>query len=168
MPRPGSVKQDKASVIEREQKALELHRAGMYYEDIAKELGWADHESARKAVLRCFQRSITTDVNEIRETELSRLDAIWSGVYPKALRGDEKAVDAALKIMARRAKYLGLDFADGIAERHVELAEKQAMLIAGVMQAILEEVGLTASQQQRVPEITRRHLVAIGQGDQPE
>jgi len=45
----------------------------------------------------------------IKDLELERLDSLTLGVYPLAKKGEANAVDAMLKIMVRRSKYLGLD-----------------------------------------------------------
>lgn len=49
----------------------------------------------------------------------------------------------------------------GIEERRVRLAEKQGEMVAHAIQAILEELGLTAEQRARVPEVVPRHLRAL-------
>lgn len=46
----------------------------------------------------------------------------------------------------------------GIEERRVKIAEQQGALLAGVIQRILAELGLTPEQQSRVGEIVPRHL----------
>lgn len=49
----------------------------------------------------------------------------------------------------------------GIAEREVRLAEEQGRLLAGVINGVLAEVGLTAEQLARAPEVITRHLLAV-------
>jgi hypothetical protein len=49
----------------------------------------------------------------------------------------------------------------GIEERRIKLAEQQGELVAQAIRAILEDLNLTAEQQQRVPEIVPRHLRAL-------
>lgn len=51
------------------------------------------------------------DVEDIRELELNRLDAMWKGIAEDAVSGDLDAIDRGLKIQERRSKYLGLDAA---------------------------------------------------------
>lgn len=46
----------------------------------------------------------------------------------------------------------------GIEERRVKLAEAQGEVVAGVIRAILGELGLSADQAARAPEIASRHL----------
>ena len=45
----------------------------------------------------------------MRELELRRLDKLLDAQWDKALNGDLGAVQAVLRIMDRRATYLGLD-----------------------------------------------------------
>lgn len=49
----------------------------------------------------------------------------------------------------------------GIEERRIKLAEKQGELVAHAIRAILADLGLSAEQQARVPDIVPRHLRAL-------
>ena len=49
------------------------------------------------------------EVGKLRAIELRRLDMMLKAVSPRAMRGDVKAIGAALRISERRAKLLGLD-----------------------------------------------------------
>ncbi|MFI1165644.1 hypothetical protein ACH4UM_19015 [Streptomyces sp. NPDC020801] len=49
----------------------------------------------------------------------------------------------------------------GIEERRIKLAEQQGALVAQAIRAILNDLGLTAEQQARVPEVVPRHLRAL-------
>lgn len=49
----------------------------------------------------------------------------------------------------------------GIEERRIQLAEQQGVLVAQAIRAILADLGLTAEQQARVPEVVPRHLRAL-------
>lgn len=51
--------------------------------------------------------------------------------------------------------------AAGIEERRVRLAESQGALLASVIRAILDDLGLTPEQSARVPEVVPRHLRAV-------
>lgn len=48
------------------------------------------------------------------ELELARLDELHAALHHKALAGDHQAVDAIGRLMARRAKLLGLDAPDRV------------------------------------------------------
>lgn len=49
----------------------------------------------------------------------------------------------------------------GIEERRIKLAEHQGELVAQAIRAILDDLNLTAEQQQRVPDVVPRHLRAL-------
>jgi len=101
---------------------LALRRTGMTYEKIARAAvkkfgadnlpnGW-DKLYAYKDVKREIDKIRSTlreDAGEIVELELQRLDEMLVGLWAKARRGNTAAIDRVLKIMERRAKFLGID-----------------------------------------------------------
>jgi hypothetical protein len=94
---------------ERHLRALELRKAGATYRVIAEQLGYADPKGAHKAVASALKATLREPAAELRELELTRLDAMLLALWPEVSAGGEKAVDRALKIMERRARLLGLD-----------------------------------------------------------
>jgi len=94
---------------ERHLQALELRKAGVTYEVIAGQLGYANASGARKAVVSALKATLREPAAELRELELARLDAMLLPLWRPVQAGDEKAVDRALRIMERRARLLGLD-----------------------------------------------------------
>jgi len=96
---------------EREVKALELRKAGASYKQIAEKLGYADPKGAWSAVMRALDRLVPKeDAEKVRKLELSRLDTIALRLWKRIVEeGDIQAVNAYLRVMERRARYLGLD-----------------------------------------------------------
>ena len=94
---------------ERHLQALELRKAGVTYEVIAGQLGYANASGARKAVVSALKATLREPAAELRELELARLDAMLLPLWRPVQAGDEKAIDRALRIMERRARLLGLD-----------------------------------------------------------
>lgn len=92
-------------------RALSLRSMGLSYEEIGNELGispslaykWVTEE------LDKIQSEYPEDVQNVRLLEAGRLDSALHAIWPRVLSGDLNAVDAFLKIGARRAKLLGLD-----------------------------------------------------------
>lgn len=107
----GSSKRDarKATVAEKQRQALELRRSGYTYEMIARALGYSDRSLAARAVKSALKEIIREPAEEVLQLELGRLDGMLRGILDAAETGDVQAIDRALKIMDRRAKYLGLD-----------------------------------------------------------
>lgn len=123
-----------AATQERDAKALDLRRRHLNYRQIANELGWASTNAAYEAVQRGLADTQSEASDEVRRMELERLDDIARGFqrvfatrhYIASATGKiarhpdthEPLVDdgpvitagiALLRVMERRAKYLGLD-----------------------------------------------------------
>lgn len=98
-----------AEVRDRQRRAVELRLAGANYDVIARQLEYAGPSSARYAVQRGLEMAIIEPSEEVLRHEIARLDRLMSGLWAKAVKGDPSSVDRVLKIMDRRAKYLGLD-----------------------------------------------------------
>jgi hypothetical protein len=95
--------------LERQRQALELRKAGVGFQQIADQLGYGGPSGAFNAVARALQKVIQEPAEAVLALELARLDAMLLGLWPKARAGHASAVDRVLKLMDRRAKYLGLD-----------------------------------------------------------
>lgn len=96
-------------VAARRARALELRRAGVRYADIAAWLGYRSRSAACQDVTRALDGIIREPGEEVLAAELDRLDRMLTGLWPAARSGDVQAVDRVLRIMDRRARYLGLD-----------------------------------------------------------
>lgn len=105
------MKKDKVSVAERQIQALKLRARGKSYEYIANELGFAGPSGAYATIQRALRELKRENREELIDIELARLDELLDGVWEKAISGNDKAINAVMQIMARRAKYLGLDSA---------------------------------------------------------
>jgi transcriptional regulator/post-segregation antitoxin (ccd killing protein) len=96
---------------EKSSKAVELRRQGKNYKEIGQALGVTE-QKAWQIVKKEMQRLLkfrTEAADALVRLELDRLDMLLAVVWPKAEKGDTKAVDSALKIAERRSKLLGLD-----------------------------------------------------------
>ncbi|MEU8040910.1 hypothetical protein [Streptosporangium sp. NPDC049078] len=124
--------------IQRERKVLELRRAGVTFDAIAEQLNYADRGAAHKAFKRALIRTLQEPAAELRDLELDRLDRLQVAMWAQAMRGDVQAVDRVLRIMERRARLIGLDHADGVAERQVRLQEQQGAMLADVIRGALD------------------------------
>ena len=95
--------------IDRELKVLELRRAGLTWQRIAEQTGYADHSGAYLAYKRAMKRTLQQPADEIRNAEIDRLDRLQLAAWPRAMNGDNTSIVTILRIMERRAKLLGLD-----------------------------------------------------------
>jgi hypothetical protein len=92
------------AATERHNRALELHLGGATYAAIAGLLGYASKSGARKAVQTAL--GDRRDLSDAVRTELARMDAMLTGLWAKARRGDLQSVDRVLKISERRTYLL--------------------------------------------------------------
>jgi hypothetical protein len=102
--------------LDRELKVLELRRAGLTWQRIAEQVGYADHSGAYLAYKRALKRVLKQPAEELRQSEIDRLDRLQLAAWPKAMQGDNSAIATVLRIMERRAKLLGLDMPVKIAQ----------------------------------------------------
>lgn len=98
-----------AELIEKELRVVELRRAGHTWEEIANRTGYANPSAAFNAFQQAIRRVLREPVEEALELELQRLDKFLNSLWPAIEAGDPAAIDRGLKIMDRRAKYLGMD-----------------------------------------------------------
>lgn len=99
----------KADRAELARQALELRKAGASHEQIAKQLKLSNRSVAWKLIKQALKQVIAEPAADVLKLELQRLDVLLLGVWSKAKSGDTAGIDRALRIMERRASYLGLD-----------------------------------------------------------
>ncbi len=93
----------------RQLRALELRLAGVTYEQIAEQLGYAGRSGAFKAVNTALKETLREPAEELRTLSAERLDRATLAIWRAVSAGDLQAIDRLLRIEARRARLLGLD-----------------------------------------------------------
>lgn len=97
------------AVLEKEIQIIELRRAGVTWEKIAREVGFKNASGAYKMYQRAAERMARPHLEEYRDMQLDRLERMHMAVWPRAKDGDLRAIETALRIGDREAKLLGLD-----------------------------------------------------------
>ena len=129
MRRPRSAAQSARDIAQAEKRrdALEFRRQGYTYKQIAEEMGI--HTSTAFGYVADSIRAITEEeAHGIRKLELDRLDYLQQALFTSFTAAPEKeTIDGILRIMDRRARYLGLyktedDTAMAIQQMGVSLA----------------------------------------------
>jgi uncharacterized protein (DUF2336 family) len=142
-------------VLSSEQTAEMLRKERIVMEHRIK--GWSFHRIEKEFKIhnpdRVFRRAIARDENEpfrraeaVRLEEM-RLDDLQEGIWQKALAGEPRAVEVALKVLERRARLLGLDFADMVSGQLVEVERAKVKLMATALVTALNAIGATADQR---------------------
>ncbi len=96
---------------ERKITAVSMRKSGATFATIGAALGVSEAQAHRyvTGALRELAEQTSETAQELRVLEAERLDALLSGLWVKATAGDTLAVNAALRIMERRARLFGLD-----------------------------------------------------------
>lgn len=115
----GANREQQLQASERRKQALQLRLAGASYDEIASRLGYSDRGSAWRSVMAALKATLQEPADELRKLELERLDRLLLGVWGQAAKGNQGAVDRALRIMERRAKLLGLDAPTKVQQENV-------------------------------------------------
>lgn len=122
--------QNKIKTAERRRLIVELRQQGLMWKTIVQRVkeqfdpeqlpNGFDERYAYKDLVRAL-KAAEADLQESARTmlqlELERLNALQAGLWPDAMQGDTDAARTALKVMQRRAKYLGLDEPEEIRAR---------------------------------------------------
>lgn len=134
-------------VIELEEEVMAMRIQGISFANIEKKLGISD---AQRVYKRAIQRRGNSEYMraEAQRLESERLDSLQAGIWEKALKGDSRAVEVALKVLERRAKMFGLDFQDLVSARVVEIEEAKVKLMAFAFSKVMDHLGLSSTQQQ--------------------
>ncbi|MFJ5814983.1 hypothetical protein ACIQGT_13945 [Streptomyces sp. NPDC093108] len=104
-------KAKRAQVAERRAKAIQMVLAGLDYETIADRLGYASRGAAHTDVSRALAANLADlgeEAGTLREVQARRYHRLLTAVWPKALKGDLKAVEAAARLTDRVVKLYGL------------------------------------------------------------
>ena len=99
---------DAARAQWRRARAVELALDGKSYDFIAREIGVSSRGNAWRTVQKALNDRVVAGVDELRELECDRLDALQVAAWAKVEQGDLKAIETVLRIMDRRARLLGL------------------------------------------------------------
>jgi len=121
--------------VSKDAQCLELRRLGVSYEDISERTGLAPSTVylAVKRALKKLNDECLEMAEEVRTLELQRLDSMYLSLARRIQAGDLAAIQTALKIQERRARYLGLD----LQEKPMEGAPEQVIFVLRALAEIV-------------------------------
>jgi hypothetical protein len=140
---------EQAEMLRKEQIVCEHRIRGWSFKKIEREFKFRNAD-------RIWKRAVAKEENigylraEAIRTEELRLDALQDGIWDKAMGGDARAVEVALKVLERRARMLGLDFADMISGQLVEVEQAKVQMMGAALVAALRAADLPADVRQTV------------------
>lgn len=104
-------KATRAKVAERRRSAIQMVLAGLDYETIAERLGYASRGAAHTDVTRALSANLAdlkAEAATLREVQARRYHRLLAAVWPKAVKGDLKAVETAARLTDRVVRLYGL------------------------------------------------------------
>jgi len=87
---------------------VELRLQGMNYDDIAREVGYANRGTAHRVLQKALSARTAEGVDLLRVMEVGRLNALQFAVWDRAMAGHVPSIRAVLKIIVARIALLGL------------------------------------------------------------
>lgn len=125
--------------------ALAARLRGRPWDEIAAELGYRDASGAYRLVKRALNRLPAPEVEEYRRLHLEATNAMLGRLWPKVERGDVAAVRAAVSVMDRQAKLLGLDApvrVEGASEAEHEAIDQEIRRLIAEIEARAREEAI--------------------------
>ncbi len=117
----GRPPEQREASLRRAAEAAKLKRSGLTWEKVAEQTGYNDRSSAFRAVKQLLQQSRDLAYGEAelyREERMGQLNDLLAAVWPKAMKGDDKAVTQARLLVKQMAEMEG-----SIAPVRIEIGE---------------------------------------------
>lgn len=95
------------------------------------------------------------------EDEAELTQTVGEGEFSLGMKVPSVWVQLHAQERDRLARFAKMALDNGVAERQIELAQEQGRLIAQAIRKILDDIGLSPDQEQQVPSVVRRHLLAL-------
>lgn len=133
-------KSEDQRLLERRQMVWDLRVAGATYRQIAEKLK-VSHVTVHKDCMITMaerQAQMAELIDGYVAMENERLDALLLGLWPAARKGDPESVRAAVRVMERRAKLLGLDQPTKTEHTGAPIVVNQTMTLTGLTDEELE------------------------------
>jgi hypothetical protein len=156
-------KAQQAATADRRKKAIALKLAGLDYQSIADQLGYADRAAAWIDIDRALKKNLREEAeaaDTLRHVEIQRLDRLQAALWPKAIKGDTKAADTTLRIITARCKLEGVEPPTQIALEH--RLDMEGELVAAALSAALDALGLDHDQRVKALGVAQQHLLGAG------
>lgn len=153
------------AVSDKDVKALELFRSGVPLQVIRDQLGYKSVTTVSAAVDRArAAQGAPVEPASVREVELDRLNRLQAAVWPKALKGDPKFVEQAVRLSEARVKLSGVPAQSTVQEELektlgvLELSEVDAAVVA-TARRIAQSIDAAAGTGDRTLEMKALYLV---------
>lgn len=156
-------KAQQAATAERRKKAIALKLAGLDYQAIADQLGYSDRAAAYVDIDRALKKNLAEEAEQVellRHIAVQQLNRLQAAVWTKAVKGDTRAAETALRVITQRCKLQGVEAPTQIALEH--RIDLESQLVADALAAALG--ALTLTEEQRVTALAAAQLLLLEAG----
>jgi transcriptional regulator len=130
---------------EKQRRVLELRLAGATYQQIADQLGYADHTGARAAAIAAMGDIIVEPASEVRTLQYERLNAMFLRLWPRVQAGDDTAMAMALRVMDKMDRLMGTEEPQKHEIKHAH--EGAVLVIDGNQEEYIKRLQAMAESQ---------------------
>lgn len=151
-------------VAKRRERAASMKLQGFTWQAIADQMEYDSAASACADVRRGREQinlKFAQHVEDLREQENERYDALSVAWWPKALRGDWDAADRLLKLLERRAKLNGLDAPKEFSLALQRRNEMESTLVMEAVLAAFDAAGLPPDVRMAALEAATERLAQV-------
>lgn len=170
---PGEPKGELEKRVEaRRKKAVSLRLAGLQVQEIyeqLKDLGYSSPDHVSMDLKRARERSrnqLDSTVEELRDLQSERLERLLAGVWGKALKGDTKSADTAMRVITQLCKLRGLEPPTQI-QLNARI-EMESTIVAETLIAVIDTLGLSPELRVRALDLAQERMLAIAEAGADE
>lgn len=106
-------------------EAYDLRIAGKSLSEIAEIIGVSDPQDVQRLLTERYNYDASYLTQSARDSilalELARCDKLQDACWAEAMTGEPRAIDSAIKVMAHRAKIVGLEKVDPVVQKNLVL-----------------------------------------------
>ena len=148
----GSALEHKTDGIEKRVKIAAMRRAGMSTSEISRELQISEVSVNRhtRIIRQEWMDQTGEDYRVLVAEANARYEEAHRAIWPLVKKGDKDAFANWLKLEERRARLLGLDHSDKVAEARLAIEAAKLDLLANALARALDDVGLEADTRDKI------------------
>lgn len=137
---------------------------GYTYRQIEEKL-WDEHDISlspagiKLRIETAIANLPTADAKKLRKRELARCDALEAAIADQVAAGDLNAVKTALRVMDRRARYLGLD-APTLIKGELDVTHDVSEDVAALIEQARQQVAAREASMKAIDNIVEAEVIS--------
>lgn len=154
---PANNRKPPAKMMDEARQCYELQVAGFSTYQIAEKMGFSQKTVRNRIDLHILKR-VHPNVDEMRTRQITRLEAYIRSLWEKAMSGDEKAINAAIRTEERIARLFGTDSATAFVVK-TEITDDRTEFNK-MLDKLMNQEGRTEREGNRPRRSTRPRVIS--------